>query len=173
MMNTSCSTSLIPDMDNRSGKIYMTHPLSPYSRIGDFDTTSFTDDTLISHSLILSTATFKILYWSKYGLTKESTMLWLTCSIINCICVINRPMRPLFNFLWWCKFYHQTIEYVFLHMTKEEKIKKQVTPLSWTILVTATIGWIFQILKDIFYDLVFIDTIDDTILIHKCSCNTW
>ena len=114
-MDTSRWRFFIPLMNYRRSKVNMPHSRSSFSRRSYFYTTSFTYNSLISHSLILSTTTFKILHRTKDRLTKKSSLLWFSCPIVNGIWIIHYSTRPFFNFLHWSECHHQSVKFYFIH----------------------------------------------------------
>jgi len=122
-MDTSWWRILIPYMYNWRGKINMSHSYSPFSRRSNFYSTSFTNNSLISYSLIFSTTTLEILYWSKDWLTEKSALFRLPCSIVYGIRIVYYSMRPLCNIFHWSKRHHQSVKFCFIHYRRFIKAK--------------------------------------------------
>jgi hypothetical protein len=73
----------IPDMSHRSSELDVTSSLTTNLRSRDFYTTSFTDNSFISNSLVFSTGTLIVLSRAKDLLTEESTSFWALGTIVD------------------------------------------------------------------------------------------
>gem|GEM_PF-6268837 len=109
----------------------MSHSRSSNSRICNFHSTSFTNDSLISNSFILSTTTFKIFNWSENGFTKQTTLFRSSSSIINSIWIFHYSMRSRFYIFYRCKSNQNSIKISLVHeeliMIKKNKSSSQKT----------------------------------------------
>jgi hypothetical protein len=70
-------------MSHWSCELDMTSSLSAYLRSGYFDTTSFTDNSLVADPFVFTTGTFIVLAWTKNLLTEESTSFWSLSSVVD------------------------------------------------------------------------------------------
>ena len=66
-----------------SSQFDMSHTLTAYISLGNFNTASVTDNTLITYLLILTAVTFPVLAGTKYLLTEQTVLLRLKRSVIN------------------------------------------------------------------------------------------
>ena len=78
----------------------MSHSLTPYLRVGYFDTTSVADHTPVADTLILAAVAFPVLYRSEYTLAEETIPLGLKGTVINRLRLGYFSVGPVFNSLW-------------------------------------------------------------------------
>ena len=87
-------------MCDRNHQIDMSHTLSAYFLFSYFDTTTITNNTSITDTLIFTTVTFIIFNRSKNTLTKQTITFWFICSVIYCFWFQNFTTRLFQNKFW-------------------------------------------------------------------------
>ena len=87
-------------MGYRSRKLNMSHSLTPYGCLCNFDTTSVTNNALIADFLIFTTMALPVLTRSEYLLAVKAVLFRFECSIVNCLRFFYFSVRPFFYFLW-------------------------------------------------------------------------
>ena len=61
----------------------MSHTLTTYFFLCNFNTTSITNDSFITDSFVFTTVTFIIFNRTENSLTKQTISFWFVCSVIN------------------------------------------------------------------------------------------
>lgn len=81
-------------------EVDMPHSLTSRACFCYFNSTTLTDDTFISYTLVFSTSTFIVLSRSKYLFTKESSTFWSLGSIVYRFTDKYLPMRKSTYLIW-------------------------------------------------------------------------
>ena len=71
------NTLEVPDVSYRCGEFDVTHALTTNRRLGDLNTTAFTNDALVADTLVLATGTLPVLGRAEDLLAEESVLLRL------------------------------------------------------------------------------------------------
>jgi hypothetical protein len=87
-------------MKYRDSQFDMPHPGSSDSGCRDFYSTPFTDDSLVSYSLVFAAATFIVFDRTKNRFTEQTSLFGLSCPIIDRIRIIYYSMRSLLDILY-------------------------------------------------------------------------
>ena len=67
----------------------MAHTLTTYIGLGYLNTTSVTDNALITDLLIFTAMTFPVLAGSKYLLAEQTVLLGFKCSVVDGLGLLN------------------------------------------------------------------------------------
>jgi len=70
-------------MNYRNNQFDMSHTLTSYFFLGYFYTTTVTNNTLITDTLILTAIAFVVFYWTEYFFAKQTITFWLISTIVN------------------------------------------------------------------------------------------
>ena len=70
-------------MHDRNRELNVAHAITTNFLLGNFYTTSITNDSFISDTLVFSAVTFKVLCRSKNPLTEQTLHFWLVRSVID------------------------------------------------------------------------------------------
>ena len=72
----------------------MTHALTAYLGLGNFNTAALTDLALIANLLVASAVALPVLLRSKDALTEQAVALRLQCSIVDGFRLLDLAVRP-------------------------------------------------------------------------------
>ena len=85
----------VPNVRYRSCQLDMTHTLTAYLGLGNFNTAALTDLALIANLLVASAVALPVLLRSKDALTEQTVALRLQCSIVDGFRLLDLAVRPL------------------------------------------------------------------------------
>jgi hypothetical protein len=97
-------------MTYRGSQLDVTHTFPSHLRVGNLDTTTVTDNSLIPDRLELSAVAFPLLGSSKNPFTKKSIFLGSQSPIVNSFRLFNFAVAPGSNLIWRGQFDHYAVK---------------------------------------------------------------
>ncbi len=73
----------VPDVGDRGGELNVTHAVAAHPRLGDFDATTFADNTPVTHPLVFAAVAFPVLGGAKNALAKQAIHFGLEGAVVD------------------------------------------------------------------------------------------
>ena len=81
-------------MGHRHRQFNVAHALASDARLGHFHAAAVADYTAMLDPLVLAAGTFPVLNRTKNPLAKKPTLLWLECSVVDGLRVLDFTLGP-------------------------------------------------------------------------------